>query len=145
MVSILIGVIVVSFSFTFRITFEPHATITIYFDMNGIQKRGPILPGAPVLVRSQIQDIGNWTTVFQEKESGPTDYLANIRFARESAGLYVSDGIEDGEYSIPQALNELWNEYVKGAPAAYDLTLNGHSFVPPVPGATAIIVERRTN
>jgi len=114
---LLAGVIVVVFAFTnknaHRTPVTPSTMYSMYYDADGFQTRGQIDPGNTVLVQSEVQDLNNWTTVFQVGCSTGA-YLCGITFAQESSGLEVSDGIADGECSRQEAVNALWSEYVKG-------------------------------
>jgi len=130
-------------AFTTKKAHKPFTTYVMYYDLNLFQTRGPINPGTKVLDQLEVQDLNNWTTTFQQSATGA--YLNGISFVQESSGIDVSDGIADGEYSRQEAVNELWKEYSKGTPAAYDLPTNGNTFTPSVSGASAITVERRAN
>jgi len=129
------------FAFTNPNTHKPLFFTTLYYDINGFQQRGAINPGTQTLILCEVKDLNNWTTDYQSNATGA--YLNAITFLQEPGD--ISDGIADGTYSRQEAINELWNQYVRGTPPQYDLPTNLNFFYPPVFGATLIIVERRVN
>jgi hypothetical protein len=127
------SVVVAAFAFTTN----KKATLKLFYQKNIGLTRGPI-NGTSQLIQSEVTDVTNWAT------SGATDvtgsYLNSITFDQEPND--VSDGISDGQYSKAEAIQEVWNEYVRvvGSAPQYQLPSNGSSFTPT--GASAITVGR---
>jgi len=126
-------VVVGTIAFTSK---KPTVTSTYYFDESIGSTRGPITPGIQVLIHSEIVTAANWITTAQMGGSGSC--LNSITFDQESGDR--SDGIADGQYSLQEAINAVWAEYVSGL--QFDLPTSGNDFVPPVAGASAITIGR---
>lgn len=124
-----VAIAVVAFAFAKK----PTATMTYYFDNSVGLTRGP-LNGTNLLVQSEVKTAANWVTTFQTGTGG--DYLNAIKFDQEAS----SDGIADGQYSLQEAIDQVYAEYIKNS----QYTLPGHnaSFTPAISGASAITIER---
>jgi len=129
----IIAIAVVVFAFV-----KPTTTATFYYDNSIGLKRGPI-NGTQQLIQSEVTSTANWIPTAQIGAPGLN--LNAIVFDQESDD--ASNGIADGHYSLQEAVNAVWSEYVKNN--QFTLPLDGQSFTPPVPGASAITIERATN
>jgi hypothetical protein len=117
-------------------TQKPGAIETFYFKKVTNSSRKVINPGTQALSKSEITNTANWTTTTQL--SAPGLYLSSIAFDQEPGD--ASDGIGDGQYSLQEAINALWNEYIRSS--QFDLPGHDKSFTPDIPGATPITIGR---
>ncbi len=117
---------------------KPTAQVTYYYDHSVGVTYCPITPGTMVLIQSEITDAANWTTTPPSPSCSPGACLCSITFDQEPGD--ASDGISDGQYSLQEALNALWAEYVKAS--QFDLPAHNNSFTPSVSGASAITIGR---
>ncbi len=131
--SVLTPLVIAALGYT---TQKPSATATFYFKKGTNLTRRVINPGTQALSQSEITNTANWTTTTQI--SAPGLYLSSITFDQEPGD--ESDGIGDGQYSLQEAINALWNEYVRSS--QFDLPGHDKSFTPDVPGATPITIGR---
>ncbi len=127
-----VAIAVVAFSFAKK----PTATMTYYFDNSQGLVRGP-LNGSNLLVQSEVKMAANWITTPQTGTGG--DFLNAIKFDQESS----SDGIADGQYTLQEAIDQVYAEYVRNS----QYTLPGHnaSFTPAISGASPITIERASS
>jgi len=132
----LITTVVIIFAFTNKINIKPTSYVTRYFNRSIGLTRGPINPGTQVLIAAEVKDPDNWVTTVYTSAAGA--YLNGIYYMEEPGD--VSDGIADGQYSKQEAINEVWNEYVRGS--QYNLPGYVSSFTPPTSGASAITIQR---
>jgi len=118
---------------------KPRATVTFYFDNSVGLTRGGINLGKMVLIQSEIKSTTNWVTSMQT--TAPGAYLNSITFDMEAGD--ESDGITDGQYSLQEAVNAVWDEYRKYS--LYDLPVHNNMFIPSIPGASPITIGRSPN
>jgi hypothetical protein len=130
--SAILSLVVAGTGFTVQ---QPTVTSTFYLDNSAGVTQGPITPGTQVLIQSEITSTDNWITTSQIGGSG--NCLNSITFDQEPGN--VSDGIGDGQYSLQEAINAVWAEYLR---ENFDLPTNGNSFTPPGSGASAITIGR---
>ena len=112
------------------------STATFFYKKEERSNPGEINRSTEVLIEKEVTSKANWTTT--TRATSPGLYLGSITFDHEPED--ISDGIEDGQYSLQEAINALWNEYVKGS--QYELPAHQKSFTPDVPGASAITIGR---
>jgi hypothetical protein len=117
-------------------TQHPTSTATFYYKKEERSTSRGIIRGTEVLIEKEVTSKANWTTT--TRATSPGLYLSAITFDHEAED--VSDGIEDGQYSLQEAINALWSEYIKGS--QYELPAHEKSFTPDVPGASAITIGR---
>jgi hypothetical protein len=113
-----------------------HPTSTATFFYNKEERSRGINSGTELLTEKEVTNKANWTTTARATSPGP--YLGAITFDHEPED--ISDGVEDGQYSLQEAINALWSEYVKVL--QYELPAHEKSFTPDVPGASAITIGR---
>jgi hypothetical protein len=118
---------------------KPTATVTYYYHCSEGLPRGVINAGKQVLQESEVKKVANWVTTFHA--GSPGAYLNSITFDQETGD--VTDGIADGQYSLQEAIDQVWTEYVRDS--QYDLPANGNCFTPAVSGASAICIGRASN
>jgi hypothetical protein len=115
---------------------HPTSTVTFYYKKEVRSTHKGINNGTEVLKEKEVTSKANWTTTTQS--TSPGLYLSAITFDHEPEDR--SDGIEDGQYSLQEAIDALWSEYVRGS--QYELPAHEKSFTPDVPGASAITIGR---
>jgi hypothetical protein len=115
---------------------KPSATVTFYYDNTVGLTRGGINLGTMVLIQSEVKNTANWVTTMQT--NAPGAYLNSITFDMEPGD--VTNGITDGQYSLLEAVNAVWDEYMKYG--LYDLPTHNNMFTPSVPGASPITIGR---
>lgn len=116
---------------------KPTSTATFYYKKDEQTTRKAINANIQTLTEKEITNKANWTTTTQS--ASPGLYLGSITFDHEPED--ASDGIEDGQYSLQEAINALWNEYIKDS--QYDLPGHEKSFTPNIPGASEITIGRK--
>lgn len=117
-------------------THKPTSTATFYYKKDDKATPRAINAGIQVLTEKEVTNKAKWTTTTQS--TSPGLYLGAITFDHEPED--ISDGIEDGQYSLQEAINALWNEYIKGS--QFDLPAHEKSFTPDIPGASEITIGR---
>ena len=115
---------------------SPATTSTFYYNNNADLTRGPITPGIQVLIQNEVKNIANWTTKASAEGLGGS-CLSSITFDHEPRD--ESDGIDDGQYSLQEAVNAVWDEYVR---QQYDLPTAGKCLIPAISNASAIVIGR---
>jgi hypothetical protein len=115
---------------------KPTSAVTFYYKKEQRSTRRLINPGIEALTEKEVTNKSNWTTTTQA--TSPGLYLGAITFDHEAED--VSDGIEDGQYSLQEAIDALWNEYIKDS--QFDLPAHEKGFTPGVPGASEITIGR---
>lgn len=122
---------------------KPLTGINLYYRPNIGLTRGPI-NGTSTLIESEVTDPSNWVGFSQTSVTGA--YLNQIYFDQEPND--ISDGITDGQYSIQEALIQVWEEYMRSVDGhpQYLLPNNGSYFYPAGwPGASPIWVFRSSS
>jgi hypothetical protein len=117
---------------------KPTTTVTFYYDNSVGLTRGP-LNGTSQLIQSEVKTAADWITTAQLGGSG--SYLNSIQFDQEAGD--VSNGIADGHYSKQEAINAVWDEYVRNS--QFTLPTDGNSFTPAVSGASPITIGRASS
>jgi hypothetical protein len=115
---------------------RPATTSTFYYNKHTDLTRGPIISGTQVLIQNEVKNIDNWTSEASAEDPG-VSCLSSITFNHEPRD--ISDGIEDGQYSLQEAVNAVWDEYVRDQ---YDLPPAGKCITPAVTNASAIVIGR---
>ncbi len=129
------SLIVIAFGYASK---SKKATVTYYFDCSVGLIRGP-LNGTNLLVQSEVKMIANWVTTVHHCYGG--DYLCGIMFDQESGN--VSDGIADGQYSLQEAIDQVFAEYIRSS--QFTLPSHNNSFTPAISGASAITILRASS
>jgi hypothetical protein len=132
---VILSLMVIGFSYATK-SKKTITTVTYYFDCSVGLTRGGITPGTQVLIQSEVTSTANWVTTAQSCSSGA--FLCSITFDQEPGD--VSDGISDGQYSLQEAINAVWAEYIRNN--QFDLPTHGNCFTPSVTGASAICIRR---
>jgi hypothetical protein len=115
---------------------KPASTATFYYKKEVRPTPKALTSGTQVLTEKEVTNKSSWTTTARSTSAGM--YLGSITFDHEPED--VSDGIEDGQYSLQEAINALWSEYIRGS--QFVLPEHEKSFTPDVPGASEITIGR---
>jgi hypothetical protein len=107
------GGIVAAFAFTSKSAHKPFTTTTFYYVTGTCDQ---LIPSGTTgqtdckknsLVKLVFKNANNWTTASNVASFANATYIAALTFNMETA----SDGGDDGEISISEALNGVWTYY----------------------------------